>query len=244
LNVLEGVLGDYAKRAAMDTFTASNSEKHSTDVAALQGARLVMASETAAGKRWDEPRLKNLSGGEPVTARFMRQDNFTYIPQFKLVFIGNHKPELRDVGESMRRRIHMVLFTFKPVKEDRQLGEKLRAEYPAILAWAIRGCLDWQQRGLDAPPIVTATTADYFATEDAIRDWMSENVEQAPDAHATTEELFMSWREWANRNNEYVGSKKRFASMLIARGIPRWQEPGTRKMGFDGIRLKPRDLVL
>lgn len=244
LNVLEGTLGEYARRAAMDTFTASNSEKHSTDVAGLHGARLVMASETAAGKRWDEPRLKNLSGGEPVTARFMRQDNFTFIPQFKLVFIGNHKPELRDVGESMRRRIHMVPFTFKPPQEDRQLGEKLRAEYPAILAWMIRGCLAWQEKGLAPPPIVKAATDDYFAGEDALGDWLKECVEQAPDAHVTTEELFLSWREWTNRNNEYTGSKKRLASTLISRGIPRWQDTKTRKMGFDGIRLMQRDALL
>jgi putative DNA primase/helicase len=244
LNVLEGVLGDYAKRAPMDTFTASNSERHSTDIAGLHGARLVSASETAAGKRWDEPRLKNLSGGEPVTARFMRQDNFTYMPQFKLVFIGNHKPELRSVGEDMRRRLHLIPFTFKPAVVDRELPEKLRAEYPAILAWMIRGCLAWQAEGLAAPPIVKAATDDYFSGEDAIGDWMRESLEQAPDAHATTEELFLSWREWSNRNNEYTGSKKRLASTLIGRGIPRWQDTKTRKMGFDGVRLVARDALL
>lgn len=244
LNVLEGVLGDYAKRAPMDTFTASNSDKHTTNIAGLHGARLVSASETAAGKRWDEPLLKNLSGGEPVTARFMRQDNFTYLPQFKLVFIGNHKPELRSVGEDMRRRLHLVPFTFKPAVVDRQLPETLRAEYPAILGWMIAGCLAWQQEGLSAPPIVKAATDDYFQGEDAIGDWMKDCVEQAPDAHATTEELFQSWREWSNRNNEYTGSKKRLASTLIGRGIPRWQDTQTRKMGFDGIRLVKRDALL
>ena len=243
LNVLQGILGDYAKVASMDTFTASNSDKHSTDIAGLHGARLVAASETQIGKRWDEARVKNLTGGEPVTARFMRQDNFTFVPQFKLIFIGNHKPELRDVGVSMQRRIQLVPFTSKPKVEDRMLPEKLRAEFPAILAWMLRGCLAWQEVGLVPPDIVKASTADYFTGEDAIGDWLGECTQQGAEYNVTTEELFLSWREWSNRNNEYTGTKKRLASTLIARGIARWQDSKTRRMGFQGLRVTPRDAL-
>lgn len=240
LNVLANILGDYGATATMDTFTASNSDKHSTDIASLHGARLVTASETTMGKRWDEQRVKNLTGGEPVTARFMRQDNFTYRPQFKLVFIGNHKPELRDVGHSMKRRVQMVPFTYKPPVEDQDLGAKLTVEYPAILAWMIRGCLAWQEIGLSAPDIVKASTDDYFVSEDSVGDWMKDCVGQGAESHATTDALYQSWREWCGKTGEFVGTKKRLASTLISRGIPRWQEPGTRKMGFAGIHVVER----
>lgn len=243
LNVLQGILGDYAAVATMDTFTASNSEKHSTDIASLHGARLVTASETALGKRWDEARVKNLTGGEPVTARFMRQDNFTFIPQFKLAFLGNYKPELRAVGPAMERRMHLIPFTFKVKNVDLQLGEKLRVEWPAILAWMIEGCLKWQATGLAAPSIVKTTTHDYFEGEDSIGDWLKERTEQTAEGGATTEELFMSWREWAERAGEYVGTKKRLSSALIARGLPRWQHPTSRRAGFAGIQLIARDAL-
>jgi P4 family phage/plasmid primase-like protien len=243
LNVLQGILGDYARVATMDTFTASNNERHSTDIASLHGARLVTASETTLGKRWDEARVKNLTGGEPVTARFMRQDNFTFTPQFKLIFIGNFKPELRSVGPAMERRMHLVPFTNKVKTEDPALGEKLRAEWPAILAWMIAGCLAWQGVGLTPPEIVRATTADYFAGEDSTGDWLRDRVGQDPSRHATSEELFQSWREWAGRTGEYVGTKKRLSSALVARGLPRWQDPKTRVMGFDGVYLLSRDAL-
>lgn len=237
LNVLTGILGDYARTASMDTFTASHSDKHTTDVAMLTGARVVTASETAAGKRWDEPRLKSLTGGEPVTARFMRQDNFTFIPQFKLVFVGNHKPEVRDVDAAMRRRIQMVPFLVTPALVDKELSRKLEAEYPAILAWMVQGCLDWQERGLAPPTSVRETTEEYFEAEDAVGRWLSECVALSPDVTVTSQSLYLSWREWANQNGEYVGSLKRLSASLIARHYERWQDPKTRKLGFMGISI-------
>jgi len=241
LNVLSGILGDYSRTASMDTFTASHSEKHTTDVAMLTGARLVTASETAAGKRWDEPRLKSLTGGEPVTARFMRQDNFTFTPQFKLVFVGNHKPEVRDVDAAMRRRIQMVPFLVTPQVVDKELAAKLEAEYPAILAWMIRGCLDWQNEGLSPPESVRETTEEYFDAEDAVGRWLRECVEAVEDATTTSQTLYLSWREWANGNGEYVGSLKRLSAALIARKYERWQDTTTRKLGFKGIRVRETD---
>lgn len=240
LNVLTAILADYARVATMDTFTASSSDKHSTDIAMLQGARLVTASETAAGKRWDEQRVKSLTGGEPVTARFMRQDNFTYLPQFKLVFVGNHMPEIRDVQESMRRRIHLVPFTVTPARVDRELAAKLRDEYPAILAWMIEGCLAWQREGLAAPQIVQDTTAEYFADEDALGRWLAERTCAEAGANVTTAELFQDWREWCGQTGEYAGSIKRFSSALNTRRLARWRDPATRRMGYSGVRLNDR----
>lgn len=243
LSLLSGVLGDYARTASMDTFTASYSEKHSTDIAMLTGARLVTASETQAGKRWDEPRLKSLTGGELVTARYMRQDNFTFLPQFKLVFVGNHKPEIRDVDVAMRRRIQIVPFTVQPKVVDKELGLKLKSEAPAILAWMIQGCLDWQAVGLLIPQSVKTSTEEYFGEEDAIGRWLKDSTESKSDSIVTSQNLYLSWKEWCNRTGEYVVSLKRLSGALVAKRIERWKDPKTRGYGFRGIKLIETDIM-
>ena len=111
VNTIAAILGDYATNAPMDTFMATQGERHPTDMAGLRGARLVTSIETEQGRRWAESRLKALTGGDKISARFMRQDFFEFIPQFKLVVAGNHKPAIRTIDEAMRRRLHLVPFT-------------------------------------------------------------------------------------------------------------------------------------
>ncbi len=134
LNLLNYVLGDYATTAGMDTFTASKSDRHPTDLAMLMGARLVSASETEEGRAWAEARIKQLTGGDKIAARFMRQDFFEFIPSFKLVIVGNHAPVLANVDEAARRRFNIVPFTQQPEAPDRMLEEKLKGEAGRILA--------------------------------------------------------------------------------------------------------------
>ena len=125
LNTVSRILGAYHATAPMETFTASSGERHPTDLAMLRGARLVAASETEEGRAWAEAKIKSMTGGDPVTARFMRQDYFTYRPQFKLTIVGNHKPRLKNIDDAMRRRVNIVPFIRKPVKPDPCLEEKL-----------------------------------------------------------------------------------------------------------------------
>jgi len=164
LSTIAGLLGGYAKAAPASAFTATSTEQHLTDVAGLPGARFVTAIETEDGRWWAEAKIKSLTGGDPVTARFMRQDFFEYVPQFKLLVAGNHKPGLRSVDEAIRRRMHLIPFTVTIGEQERDpaLAEKLKAEYPGILQWAIDGCLMWQQDGLNPPEIVRSATSDYF----------------------------------------------------------------------------------
>ena len=117
-------------------------------MAGLRGARFVISQETEEGRRWAESKVKALTGGDPISARFMRQDFFTYLPAFKLVIAGNYKPGLRGVDEAIRRRFHLLPFTVTIENPDRDLPEKLRAEWPVFLRWMIYGCLAWQQGGL------------------------------------------------------------------------------------------------
>jgi putative DNA primase/helicase len=151
INTITRILGDYVAVADMGTFIASTTERHPTDLAKLRGARLVVAQETQKGRRWDEVKIKALTGGDRLTARFMRQDFFDFVPTFKLFIAGNHKPRIGSVDEAMRRRLLLAPFTVRiPAGErDPELAEKLWGERTAILRWCLDGCL---QTGSRHPP--------------------------------------------------------------------------------------------
>jgi len=239
LNAVSEILGDYGTVSTMDVCTASNMERHTTDIADMMGSRLVTASETQIGRRWDEQRLKMLSGGERVKARFMRQDNIMYRPTFKIIFSGNHQPHIRGLDEAMRRRIHMVPFTQKPAIRDSLLGDKLRLEYPAILDWMLLGCLKWQQEGLNPPESVLAQTEEYFESEDIIGQWIADYCDIGHECKAYTTDLFQSWREWCGENGERnVGRMRDLLSALEAKKFTRHRDSiGGRRNYLAGIAV-------
>ena len=237
-NTLTAILGDYATVAPMDMFMATTGERHPTDMAGLRGARIVTSIETEQGSRWAESKLKALTGGDRITARFMRQDFFEFTPQFKLLVAGNHKPAIRNVDEAMRRRLHMVPFTvtIPPALRDKRLPDRLLAERDGILAWALQGCLEWQRSGLRAPSTVLAATEEYFEAEDALGRWMEECCERVPSAVETSAALFVSWKTWAEANHEFVGSVRRFSDNLLNRNFERDRD--RRARAFRGLRLR------
>ena len=218
LETIAGLLGDYAAAASMDSFTEFKGERHPTDLAGLQGARLVTASETQNGKRWDEARIKSLTGGERLRVRFMRQDFFEYMPQFKLLFAGNHRPELLNLDDAMRRRFVLLPFNFKPDVVDPKLKETLTAEWPGILAWAIDGCLEWNRMGLGVPASVMKATQEYFEEEDTVGRWSAERVARGVDGFVRSTTLFEDWCQWCSQTNETPGTHKRFSQNLKSRG--------------------------
>jgi putative DNA primase/helicase len=224
MTTIAGILADYQRTAPIETFTATTGgERHPTDLAGLRGARLVTATETEEGRRWAESRIKTLTGGDPVSARFMHQDFFDFTPQFKLVISGNHKPGLRSVNEAIRRRFHLVPFTVTIPKEERdpELTEKLKAEWPGILRWMIEGWIEWQKSGLAPPAAVTEATKSYLESEDAIGNWIEDRCDRQCDKDAETllKKLFESYKEWAEANEEYVMSNKKLVSALEDRGF-------------------------
>ncbi len=240
VNTLADILGDYATNAPMDTFMETRTDRHPTDMAGLRGARFVAAIETEQGKRWAESKLKNLTGGDKIAARFMRQDFFEFFPQFKLFVAGNHKPAIRNIDEAMKRRLHLIPFTITvpPEKRDKHLQQKLLAERDGILAWALEGCLAWQRLGrLDPPQLVLDATDEYFEAEDALGRWMDERCLRVGTAKSLTAELFTDWKQWAEAAGEFVGSQKRFADLLLTRGLEKWRN-GMGLRGFQGIGLK------
>lgn len=214
LNTIRQILHDYCRVAAMETFTASLNDRHPTDLAMLHGARMVCATETDEGRAWAESRIKQLTGGDKVAARFMRQDFFEYTPEFKLMFAGNHKPALRNVDESTRRRFNIVPFVHKPLVPDRELEVKLRREWPGILRWMIEGCVEWQRTGLVRPKVALDATADYFDAQDVFGRWLAEHCILHADLTSKPGVLLTSCRAWAEANGETVPSPPQFRSAL------------------------------
>ncbi|MGH9176824.1 MAG: phage/plasmid primase, P4 family, partial [Vicinamibacterales bacterium] len=240
LNTMTGLLADYCRTAGMDVFSASRFDRHTTELARLRGARLVCASETEEGRAWAEVRINQLTGGDTVTARFMRQDDFEFRPAFKLTIIGNHKPVLNAVTDAARRRFNIVPFTHKPKSVDPELESKLKREWPGILAWAIAGCLDWQANGLGRPQVVVDATADYFEQQDTFQQWLDECCETGAAFATSTSDLWGSWEDFASRRGEKTGSRnKTFPDKMRAHGFTAIRDTdGIRGRGFSGVRAR------
>ena len=158
----------------------------------------------------------------------MRGDFFEFTPQFKLMISGNHKPALRNVDEAIRRRLHLIPFTvtIPPQERDPDLPDKLKAEWPGILQWAIDGCLEWQRVGLRPPEAVRRATDDYMEAEDSLGQWLDEECDAEPGQPHKWEAvgaLFASWSDYALRAGEKPGTKKAFSEAMQKRHFEAFQ---------------------
>jgi len=247
LNTLANIMGDYAVQATMDVLTTSKSgySGHPTDIAMLAGARLVKLSETEEGRSWKESLVKSLTGGDEITSRFMRTDNFTFLPQFKLIVTSNNRPKILKVDDAMKRRMNIIPFNFKPEVIDLDLEKKLKAEYPQILNWMIEGCQDWLQNGFVKPQCVIDETNEYFAEQDLTAQWISENCEVVADAAEQAITLFNDWKAFCVSKGENAGSLNmtRFGNEM--RRVMGMYGINKHRAGngifYRGIRLRPDD---
>ncbi len=239
IECVAGLLGDYHARAAVEAFAASKFEQHPADLAMLRGARIVSAVETEEGRRWAESRIKSITGGDQISARFMRQDYFTFQPVLKLWIAGNHKPGLKSVDKAIRRRLMLVPFmvTIPEEERDRELGAKLKAEWPMILNWMIEGCLAWQKFGLQVPQAVVAATEHYMDDEDTFNRWLQERCTLGRHERGSATALWQSWKSFAEDLGEQPGSQKRLAQNLERFGLTPERNMTTRQ--WLGISLKP-----
>lgn len=222
LNVLTKILGDYARTADITTLESHRTGAIRSDLATLAPARLVTVSETEGGGGWSQSRVQQLTGGDPVTARFMRQNEFTFSPKFKLIVVGNHKPALKSVDDAIKRRMNIIPFTLRPEKPDKLLEAKLVAEWPGILRWMIEGCIDWQRHGLVRPQCVIDATDAYFEEQDVFGQWLNERCDVKRGDSRYMERaslLFASWTAFCKQNGDPPGNSTTFAETLSKGGF-------------------------
>ncbi len=238
LNTIAHVLGDYAATSTLETFMASRTSRHLTELAGLRAARLVLVPETEAGHSWAEARIKAVTGGEKIRANFMRQDHFEYTPQFKLLIAGNHRPQITGQGEAMRRRLHLVPFevTIPPEDRDPDLGKHLRAEKNGILGWMLEGCAEWQRVGLAPPDCMQRAAEEYLESEDLVGQWVAECCIEGPDQLAQSKALYLSWKGWTEAIGGAPGSPKSFGEAMRQRGYR--STTVHRARGWRGVSLR------
>lgn len=239
MEVLRLILGDYAMQAEFSTFLKQDSEAVRNDIARLVGARLVAAVETESGLPLAEALVKQMTGGDVVTARFLFKEYFEFRPTFKVWLAANHKPVIRGTDHGIWRRIRLIPFivTIPENERDPDLGEKLKAELPGILAWAVKGCLDWQEQGLGVPEKVRSATAAFRDEMDVLGGFLTDLCAVEADATGKSAELYAAYKKWAEENGERVMSQKSLAMRLVERGF----EPCKGALGarcWRGLRLR------
>lgn len=241
LGVIHVMLGDYGSPAPRGLLFRSRGERHPTELATLHGRRFVTCSEIEEGLAFDEALVKDLTGGDPIECRRMREDFWTYQPTHKLFLSGNHKPQVRGDDEGIWRRIRLVPWnaTIPEAERDALLPEKLRAELPGILAWAVRGCLAWQAKGLETPAAVREATAAYREESDTLGEFFRLMVLFDAGATIARKELREKYETHCTENGSAPFGAKRFAGRLRERGVRETTvRLGTRVVdGWKGVRL-------
>ncbi|MBF0184359.1 MAG: hypothetical protein HQM06_08215 [Magnetococcales bacterium] len=221
METVSSLLDGYAKRIPSESLMVrQNGGGIPNDLAMLAGARLAVASETQEGARLDESKLKEITGGDTITARFLHKEFFEFVPQFKLWIVGNHKPIIQGVDLGIWRRIRLVPFsvTIPPEEVDPQLPVKLRSELPGILTWAVRGCLAWQQAGLGLPAAVRAATVNYQNESDLLGQFLEERCRQIPGAESPVPAVYTGYRLWAEEAGLKPIAKASFTRKMSERG--------------------------
>lgn len=238
LNTFFDILNDYARRAHVATFLSSAGEKHPTDLAGLQGARLVAGSELPKGKTWDTSVIKDLTGGDVQSARFMRGDFFDFTPQLKLMIAGNAMPRFNCVDDAIRARLVLIPFTITipAEKRDQQLMETLKAKAPRILQWMIDGGLEWQKRGLDVPSCLATASAQYFDDEDVVGQFLVDETVEDLAGFETTTDLHQRFERWRADRGQSPMTLRGLQKDLTERGWKAMRK--THGRGFTGLRLK------
>ena len=239
LSVLLDFFGDYGKQSEPDLLLRKRSDAHPTGVAGLQGARLVATSEIDAGRHMAEAVVKSLTGGDRITARFMKKDFFEFEPSHTIWLAANYKPVIKGTDVAIWRRIRLIPFdvVIPTENRDHDLPEKLKAELPGILAWAVRGCLEWQKDGLAAPEAVTAATKSYKDDMDVLGEFIDEHCIVEDGAQAEFKILYEKYKDWTEAAGERKLSQKQFGQQLQERGFESQKHSRTRRVTYLGIRI-------
>lgn len=208
----------------------------------LHGARFVTASESDEGARLSVALVKQITGADTITARRLYGEFFDFRPVAKFVLSTNHRPQIDDTTESIWRRVLLVPFavTIPAHERDPALPARLRDELPGVLAWAVRGCLDWQRHGLEPPAAVRAATAEYRDDSDPLAAFLEERCLLGANWHVRSTDLFAAWQQWSSSRGEQAGTAATFGTRLKEKGFQRRR--GAKGAGiYDGLELANTD---
>ena len=237
VGVLRRLLGDFAVAAPFDSFVRQRDRGPRNDLARLHRARLVTAAESGEGRRLDEATVKEITGGDVIAARYLYGEFFEFQPLFKLVLTTNHRPKVDGDDDAIWRRLRLVPFeqSFEG-REDRDLTAKLEAELPGILAWAVRGCLEWQEAGLGQAGAVTRATAEYREDEDVLGAFLAERC--AMTGETPTRELREAYEIYCSDLGEKPLAANVLGRRLSKRGVRRRSHDGNREKVYRGVSLR------
>lgn len=226
-NTIAAILADYAYAMPFSTVEQNQRAAIPNDLAALVGRRFVIASETSDGARLNEPRIKALTGGDPITARYLHGEFFSFRPMCKLWLATNHRPIVRDDSRGFWRRMRLIPFE-QTFAINAGLQDELMQEAEGILAWAVRGCLAWRCAGLDAPDRVLAATKQYEHDSDLLADFIAEACIVEGSVSVGASDLFGHYRRWAEKRG--MTDRERLTATAFGRKIAtRFQRVATRR---------------
>lgn len=238
LQALKYPLGDYALNTPFSTMELHQRAVIPNDLAALVNRRFVMASETNDGMQLNEARIKALTGCDPITARFLHAEFFTFEPRAKFWLSVNHRPVVRDDSHGFWRRMRLIPFT-RAFPVNPTLADELRAEAPGILAWAVGGCRVWQRDGLTPPAAVLAATREYERDSDQLAGFLDAACELETSAEVGATELFEHYKQWAERQG--LSDRERLTATMFGRKMAERFERGHKRSGtvYKGLRRRP-----
>lgn len=240
LETLLQLVGGHAAITPFSSFLIQRSPGNPrNDVAKLHGARLVKAAESQKEGALDEAIIKEITGGDTISARFLFQEFFEFKPTFKLWLATNHRPSIRGTDDAIWRRIRLIPFTrqFSGRNRDLKLPEKLQGELSGILAWAVRGCLEWQRTGLGSSPVVETATLDYRRESDVLGRFMKERCMEGPKEQVAGKDLYQAYVDFCTANGEKPESNNIFAKALAERGVAK--KRSRQGTVYKGIGLVP-----
>ena len=238
LGTVQKLLGEYWRGLPQTALVGGHYEQHPEWLARIEGARLVSALELPESGSWRLPLLKALVAGDTMTARRMRKGSFEFTPQCKLIVAGNHKPNLSTVDKAFESRLVLLPFerTFEKAAADRKLPDKLHAELPRILGWAIKGACKYLIEGLgDNPGSATNAAADYLAEQDRFGAWAEERLTFEPDVFTPTRKLLADYNEFAGAHLTWPTPIVEYLSRR--EGVERGQRH------VEGVKNAPRGLM-
>lgn len=212
VEVISEILGDYSNNMQAKSLMVKKNDNVNTDIARLSKARFVTSSEPNEGFRFDEGLIKQLTGGDKVTARFLYAEEFEYTPKFKIWVSTNHKPIIRGTDDGIWRRLVLIPFDVQIPEEkvDKDLKYKLLREAPAILNWMAEGAYMWMQEGLEMPDKLKAASKAYRTEMDVIEQFIEDECKRVDDGKEKANELYELYKQWAKENGNYKMSNKDF----------------------------------